>query len=248
MSLSDGLALGTALPGNARVIRGLGQDGPAEMTVLEIEGTKPMVLDAKTELDFWSRVRGKAQAKAKEIMAQAMDEAQAIREQARQEGLAAGLEQAKSLAEAQMAEAGRVLGGLLSGLQGERQNLWAGYRQEFAALLRLAVGKTLRAELSDRRHEVLAGLLEQALELLDAQDGFTAVVHPGDEAQARVLLTEAQKAQPDLDRWKIKTDPELSQGGLRLESSSGLVDNTVSTRFAQVSEILDRLEFSGEES
>jgi flagellar assembly protein FliH len=246
MSSSEALDLGAALPGDARVILGMGQHGRNEMTVLEMEGEKPSGLDAKTELDFWARVRAKAQAKAKQIIAQAMDEAQALKEQARQEGLAAGLEQAKSLAETQMAEAGRVLAGMLAGLQGERQNLWAGYRQEFVVLLKLAVEKTLRAELSERRQEVLAGLLEQGLELLDTQDGFCVVVHPDDEAKVRELLAEAQKAQPNLTCWRVKTDPGLVQGGLRLESSAGLVDNSVGARFVQVGEILDRVEFSGD--
>ncbi|WP_243362076.1 FliH/SctL family protein [Fundidesulfovibrio terrae] len=235
---------GGFLPGNARVVMGIGTAGPSEMTVHEIEGIKTQTLDEQTELAFWARVRAKAQAKAKEILNQAMADAEAIREQARQEGLQQGLADSRQACEAELSAMGGSLAVMLQGLEADRANLWARHRQEFAALLRLAVEKTLHTELGERRQEVLGNLMDQAIELLDTRQGFTVLVNPDDEQVVGVLLEEAKKAHPSLGAWRIKTDPAMTPGGIRLESEAGMVDNTLDTRFEQISDLLSRVEFN----
>lgn len=235
---------GAFLPGNARVVMNAALSGTEEMTIHQIEGNKAQALDEETEVAFWSRVRSKAQAKAKEIIAQAMAEAEAIREQARQQGLGQGLEDARHTCDAQFLAMGESLSALLAGLEAERLNLWARHRQEFTVLLKLAVEKTLHTELSIRRQEILAGLMDQAVDILDTRTGFTVLVHPGDEASTTVLLEEARRAHPGLGPWRLKTDTSITPGGVRLESESGMVDNTVDTRFEQIADLLSRVEFS----
>ncbi|GAB6036709.1 hypothetical protein JCM15519_12680 [Fundidesulfovibrio butyratiphilus] len=238
---------GGFLPGNARVILGTGAKGPSEMTVLEMEGTKKQELDEQAELAFWNRVRAKAQAKAREILSQAMAEAEVLREQARQEGFVQGLDQAKSQCDAQILSLGQQLSHLLAGLEGERHALWTMHRQEFAALLRLAVEKTLHTELSERRQDILGNLLDQAVELLDTRNGFTVVVAPEDEAGVHELLARAKEAHPGLGPWRVRSDPALVGGGVRLESEAGLVDNAVGPRYAQIAELLSHTEFTSPE-
>ncbi|KAF0235193.1 MAG: flagellar assembly protein [Desulfovibrionaceae bacterium] len=237
-------APGAFLPGNARVVMGIGMAGPQEMTVNQIEGTKVQVLDQQTELDFWARVRAKAQAKAREILNQAMAEGELIKEQARQEGLAQGMADAHQSCQTEIAGLGSSLAGMLSGLEAERRVLWTRHRQEFAALLKLSVEKTLHTELSERRQEILGNLMDQAIELLDTRSGFTVLVHPGDEQSASLLLEEAKRAHPALGAWRIKSDPSMAPGGVRLESEAGVVDNTLDTRFEQISDLLERVEFA----
>jgi len=241
---SSSAGTGGFLPGNARVVMGMGTPGPSEMTVHQIEGTKTQVLDENTELAFWARVRSKAQAKAKEILNQAMADAEAIREQARQEGLAQGLAEARQAAQNEIAALGGSLAGLMAGLEAERPALWARHRQEFAALLKLSVEKTLHVELAERRQEVLGSLMEQAIEILDTRAGFTVIVHPDDEPAAQALLEAAKSAHPNLGGWRLKTDPGMTPGGVRLESDGGMVDNTLDSRFEQISDLLDRVEFT----
>ncbi|MFP5220662.1 MAG: FliH/SctL family protein [Acidobacteriota bacterium] len=235
---------GAFLPGNARVVMGIGMAGPSEMTVNQIEGNKVQVLDHQTELDFWARVRAKAQAKAREILNQAMAEGELIKEQARREGLAQGMAEARQACQLEVTGLGNTLAGMLEGLEGERQSLWARHRQEFAALLKLSVEKTLHTELSQRRQEILANLLDQAVELLDTRAGFTVLVHPSDEESAATILEEAKRLHPALGAWRIKTDPSMTPGGVRLESEAGVVDNTLDTRFEQISDLLERVEFT----
>lgn len=241
---SSSAETGGFLPGNARVVMGMGTPGPSEMTVHQIEGTKTQVLDESTELAFWARVRAKAQSKAKEILNQAMADADAIREQARQEGLAQGMAESRQACQAEMATLGNALAGLLAGLEAGRPALWARHRQEFAALLKLSVEKALHVELSERRQEILGSLMEQAIEILDTRAGFTVIVHPEDEAAAQALLEAAKSAHPNLGGWRLKTDPGLTPGGVRLESDAGMVDNTLDSRFEQISDLLDRVEFT----
>ena len=243
-SSSMDTSTGGFLPGNARVVMGLGSSGPSEMTVHEIEGTKTQTLDEKTEIEFWARVRAKAQAKAKEILNQAMLDAEAIREQARQEGLQQGLADSRQACQAELGAMGQSLASMLQGLEADRANLWARHRQEFAALLKLAVEKTLHTELSERRQEVLGNLMDQSIELLDTRQGFTALVHPDDEQAIALLLEEAKKAHPSLGAWRVKADPAMTPGGIRLESEAGMVDNTLDARFEQISDLLDRVEFT----
>lgn len=237
-------APGAFLPGNARVVMGIGMAGPQEMTVNQIEGTKAQVLDQQTELDFWARVRAKAQAKAREILNQAMAEGELIKEQARQEGLAQGMADARQACQTELSGLGNTLAGVLGSLEAERRVLWARHRQEFAALLKLSVEKTLHTELSERRQEILGNLMDQAIELLDTRAGFTVLVHPGDEESVSLLLEEARRAHPALGAWRIKTDPSMTPGGVRLESEAGVVDNTLDTRFEQISDLLERVEFA----
>ncbi|MBI4960165.1 MAG: flagellar assembly protein FliH [Desulfovibrio sp.] len=243
-SNQDTVETGAFLPGNARVVMSVGSAGPSEMTVHEIEGTKIQVLDEQTELAFWARVRAKAHAKPKDILGQALAEAEVIREQARQEGLAQGLADSRQACQAELAGMGANLAGLLESLEKERQALWGKHRQEFASLLKLAVEKTLHTELSLRHHEILGNLMDQAIELLDTRAGFTILVNPSDEAATAQLLEEAKKVHPTLGAWRIKTDPNMAPGGVRLESEAGMVDNTLDTRFEQISDLLDRVEFN----
>ncbi len=246
MSSSSAPNTGGFLPGNARVVLGVSSPGPSEMTINEIEGRKVAELGKDTELAFWARVRAKAQAKARQILEEAMVEAEAIREQARQEGLAQGQAQALQACEAQVAVMGGTLAGLLQGLEAERPALWERHRQEFTALLRLGVEKTLHTALDASRMEVLGNLLDQAVELLDTRAGFTVRVHPQDEQAVGQLLEQARLAHPALGPWRVKADPSLAAGGVRLESDAGVVDNCVDTRFAQIADLLERVRFSGD--
>ena len=242
MSSSDASTQGF-LPGNARVVMGLGGNGPTEMTVHEIEGAKTQTLDEKTELEFWARVRAKAQAKAREILEQALAEAEAVRAQAREEGFQQGLVEASQACEAQLAAMGGTLAGTMQGIEAERPRLWAVHRQEFAALLKMAVEKVLHTELSERRQEILSNLLDQAIDLMDTRKGFTVLVSPQDEETVAHLLEEARKAHQGMGHWRVKADPALEAGGVRLESDAGIVDNAVDSRFDQISDLLDRVGF-----
>jgi flagellar assembly protein FliH len=199
------------------------------------------------EEEYWRRIREKAQAVATEIVARARVEAEVLRRQAMQEGLAEGSRQAEAGCTSRMAEMGRTFAAALAGVESQGKRIWKAQAQDIVALLRIAVEKTLRVELDDRREEILAALLEQALDLIDCRSGFTVLVNPADEPMMTGLLGAARESRAgfgSLDRWQVKTSQDIAPGGLILETDHGMVDNTVPSRFADVAKLLDQLDVS----
>ncbi len=238
MSLSNGE---NARLANARVIVGIGAAGPHETTVAEMEARRSPMHFEEVEATFWERVREKASLKAKDILAQAMVEAEEIKARAREEGYQEGMAQSAGDYEAHVAELTKAVSETLSSVQDERKTLWRGYREDFTRLLKLAVEKTIGAEVDARREEIVKGLLEESLDLIDTRTNLTIRVEPDAAALMDDLLRRAQESGVRLDRWRVKPDPSLASGGLILESADGMVDNSLSTRWAEVEDIFSRL-------
>jgi len=253
MSLSDEEAA-SVLTG--RVILGPGLAGPGETTVAELEAHRSPEELEKVEARFWERLRAKATAKAQAILAEAMAEADRLRETARQEGYAAGHAEGRADADAAAAEAaaaaaaeheatldhlGASFGAMAEALTNERARVWDLQRDEFLTLLRLAVERTVNVAIDARREEILAALLHEALEAIDAKAEPTLTVHPEDEALLRELLTRAKAERPALARVSVRVNPALVPGSVYLEYPEGLVDNTIASRFAEVEAIFAHL-------
>jgi flagellar assembly protein FliH len=253
MSLSDGEPSGVL---TGRVILGPGLAGPGETTVAELESHRSPEELEKVEARFWERLRTKATVKAQAIIASAMAEAERLRETARKEGYAAGQAEGQAAAaaeaatvaaaanaehEATLAHLADTFGSMAEALTGERARLWQLQRDEFLTLLRLAVERTVNAAIDARREEILAALLDEALEAIDAKAEPTLTVHPEDEALLRELLTRATAERPALGRVSVRVNPAFVPGSLFLEYPEGLVDNTIASRFAEVEAIFAHL-------
>lgn len=232
-----------------RVILGPGLAGPGETTVAELEAHRSPEELEKVEARFWERLRAKATAKAQAIIAEAMAEAERIRVTAREEGYAKGHAEghaaataaAEAQAEAELARMAASFGGMVETLTGERDRLWHLQREEFLTLLRLAVERTVNVSIDFRRQEILANLLHEALEAIDAKAEPTLTVHPEDEALLRELLVRVQAERPTLARVTVRLNPEFIPGSLFLEYPEGLVDNTIASRFAEVEAVFAHL-------
>ena len=107
MSLSDTEDTGLL---TGRVILGPGGGGEAETTIGELENRRSPLQYEEVEARFWERVRGKATAKASEIMGQAMAEAERLKAQAQEEGYAAGVAAAEQQIQTELAQMGRLPG------------------------------------------------------------------------------------------------------------------------------------------
>jgi len=193
----------------------------------------------ETEARYMEQVRERAQRKASEILAQAMMEAELIRKQAQQEGFEAGRQEFHGLAKAEQTKATLFLSKLQKELIAEKQRLATAHKHSLFAILNLAFEKTLGTVLADKQAEVLGTLFDEAVEQLQASTTMTLYVGPQDAELAKTLLATVRSDHPELPDITLKIAPDLSGGGLRLESGDGLVDNSITSRFEQVRSILE---------
>lgn len=244
MSSSSAMAEGREKKRRGKIILGPADaTGLTEISLDELEDRKggPSVWDAGCESVFFDRVRGKAKNMAKEIIAGALAEAERIRIAAAEEGREEGLARAASEIEAMLGAKADTLAKILDQAQGGGKALWDEYRQDIVILTTLAVEKVLAVELEVQRKEVLAGLLDEALDNIDSQRNLLVRVHPEDADLMGQLLEEAIKIHGSLKNWKIKPDGTLAQGGVILESDQGMVDNSIKARREIIFQVFDKL-------
>jgi len=208
-------------------------------------------LQGRSSLDRWSkeveqevmqRVQAKAAAKAKEILAQAQQEARDIRQNAQVEGFNQGLADAQAELQQAHQEMAASLGEALANVQQGRDAIWQTHRLDLIAMVQLAVERILNIELDEQRKEVLSGFLDQAVEALDTHAGLSITVHPDDEPTIQDILAFASQQHPQLQAWRVKTRPDMQPGGLLVESDHGMVDNTLEGRRAIIQPIIEQLE------
>ena len=193
----------------------------------------------ETEARYMEQVRDRAQQMAKEILAQALAEAEQIRAKARSEGFADGLEEGKALARLEAENVSAFLGSLQEALTAERERAFLAHKQTLFHILRLAFEKTLGVMLEARNEQALQALFEEAVAQLQTRNCITVHVRSEDLELARSLVERTRLARPDLPELRVCPCADLGQGGLRIESGDGLVDNSIATRFEQVRAILD---------
>lgn len=225
-----------------RVLMGMGGSGPTEMRIEDMEGRgRSTQWSLTTEEEYFRRVREKAAAMAREVVDSAQAEVEALRVAARDEGLAEGRRQAAQEKEQFLSAQARALAASLGGLCAGCENIWNEHRQELVTLVRLTVEKLLNVELAERRAEILASLLAQAVAAIDSTRGLTVVISPGDKELVEELVARARADNPRLSQFTVRAEPALAPGGLRLESEQGMVDNTLEGRWKVIETILDQL-------
>ncbi len=193
----------------------------------------------ETEARYMEQVRERAQQLAREILAQALSEAEEIRQRAREEGLASAREEITALARAEAGKVVSFLGQLDSALAEEKRRVYADHKQALFRMLSLAFEKTLGVMLEEERERVLHTLFEEAVAQLQTSACITVHVCAADLELARKLADTTREARPDLPELRVCQCMDLSPGGVRIESGDGLVDNSIASRFEQVRAILD---------
>jgi flagellar assembly protein FliH len=226
-----------------KVVMGFGGDGPCERPLASFkQAKKASLFDCGGEAEeYLERVRAKAREKVCAMLEEANAEAEGIKAQAVEEGLAEGRAAADAQYHAFLEEQVARLTGILSGIEQQSSAMWLEHREDIAALVRITVEKVLKITLDERRSEILAQLLDQALEKLDSQRNITVRVNGEDAEVMEELLTAAKNSGNELGRWKILPDAQVSPGSVVVESEQGMVDNSIESRFEAVESIFDRL-------
>ncbi|WP_147820995.1 FliH/SctL family protein [Salidesulfovibrio onnuriiensis] len=224
-----------------RVIMGMDTPGPDEMSVQDIEGKRKLVWDDSVDDEYMSRVRTKAQAMAKDILAEAMREAETTKEQARQQGYDEGIAQAQAELDQHVTQLSQSMEGVLAQVSAQGVDVWDARRQDIVTLIRMVTKKILHVEMEERRQEILASLLDQAVERIETERTITLRISPQDEELMSALLPAIQERNPAVKHWKLKVDTSIQQGGAIVETREGKVDNTLEARWAGVETILNEL-------
>lgn len=224
-----------------RVIVGATGTSLDETTLESLSGSSVRAWDPNMEAEYWRRVRDKAQAMAQEIVAKAKVEAEALRQQALQEGYHEGVRLAEEKYETIIADMSHGFAAALDHLDSHTDAVWRERRQDIVTLARLAVEKTLAVEMSGRREEILGALLDECLERVENLRQLVIRVHPEDQELMEELLKRAKSVHPSLERWRLKGNPDAARFSLLVETEQGVADGSVATRFQAVESILAQL-------
>ncbi len=212
-----------------------------EHSLLSIERARSTAWSEVDEAAYLTRVREKAAGMAKDMLERAAAEAGSIREQARQEGYAKGLEEAEAELESFRTGMADSVSGVLSAIEGQCSAIFAEWRGDLVALVRMAVEKGLARELSEERAATLEGLLPEAVAQLEKRRELVIRVHPDDEPVIADIVGVTKDRYPDVASWRVRGDASITPGGLVVESETSLADGRVESRMAVIEEIMDRL-------
>lgn len=224
-----------------RVIVGATGTSLDETTLESLSGSSVRAWDPNMEAEYWRRVREKAQAMAQDVVTKARIEAEALRQQAVQEGYQEGVRLAEEKYETIIAEMSQAFAAALEHLDAHTDAVWRERRQDIVTLARLAVEKTLAVEMSERREEILGALLDECLERVEALRHLVIRVHPEDQELMEELLRRAKAIHPSLERWRLRSSPETARFSLIVETEQGVADGSVPARFQAVEAILAQL-------
>ncbi len=184
---------------------------------------------------------------AKDIIAKAMTEAETIKNNAQAEGYSEGQALAASEAEKHMIGFSQNLGQTLNSIQEQSRNVMLAQSADAISLVFMVIEKTLAVEMESRRREILGSLLEEALSRIDSLTNLVIKISPADSEIIGPLLEQAKSEFPDLAKWRIKTDSAIDNGGVIVEAEDAMIDNTVTSRWEGVQEILGQLTATVEE-
>ncbi|GAB6060202.1 FliH/SctL family protein [Desulfonatronum parangueonense] len=221
-----------------RIIIGPRSVGLGELT---LNSRRQDAWSMETEEEYLTRVRSRAQDMAREILAQAMAEAEQIRAQAHEEGYRAGQAQADAELMVVREQAASQCSAILNAIQEQGEKVWRAHRADLISLLHIMVEKIIAVELEAHRRESLAMLLDQAVDMIDSKRKMVFSVHPRDRELMEEMLRQNRNGEDQLENWKVKEDPRIEQGGLILECDHGMVDNTIASRRAGLEDIVAQL-------
>ncbi|PTN33579.1 FliH/SctL family protein [Desulfonatronum sp. SC1] len=219
----------------------LGPRRSVGLSELTLGGGQQAAWNMEAEEEYLTRVRGKAQGMAKEILTQAMTEAEGIKAKARDEGFREGQAQGEAKMNLVLEQAAEQCAAVVRSIEEQGQEVWRTYRSDLVMLLQVMVEKAIAVELDVHRRESLANLLDQAVDMIDAKRKVVIAVHPRDRGLIEDLLALGRTEDGRLTGWKVKDDPQIEPGGLILECDHGMVDNTIASRKAGLREIVDQL-------
>jgi len=212
-----------------------------EHSLKGIEHSRSVAWTEKDEAAYLVRVRSKAEQMAAEIVAKAKAQAEQIQEQARQDGYTAGLAEAQAELDSVRATMADSVSAVLGAIEGQCSHIFAQWREDIVGMAKLAVERITAVELSERRRDVLEGLLQEAVALLEKRRELVIRVNPEDAPALEEIIKLTKERFDDVRSWRVKADASITPGGMLVESESSLAEGRLESRIAAVEHIFSLL-------
>jgi flagellar assembly protein FliH len=152
-------------------------------------------------------------------------EAEAIRAQAREEGLAAGLEEAR-------AQLGPVAAALTEALRGvaEARASVAADGEAAAVELAFALAEQVLGAVVEVERDAVVGVVRGALRRLLERERVTVLVHPDDLDAVRAAAPELVAELGGMESCEVQAERRVARGGAVVRTGEGEVDATLATK------------------
>jgi flagellar assembly protein FliH len=176
-------------------------------------------------------------AKAAEIVAQARQEAETIRQQAAQKGAQAAVDAVEQMVAEQLAPALAALRQATADLQHAKQ-AWLSHWESSAVHLAAAIAaRIVRGELR-HRPEITLTLVREALELAAGSPNVRLRMNPDDHKALGTQVQALIDAFSGVGGAEITPDATIGRGGCRVETRFGTIDQQFESQLKRIEEEL----------
>jgi flagellar assembly protein FliH len=194
-------------------------------------------------------MREQAAADAKRIVQEALDYAEAVREEARQagyrkgftEGYEAGRAAAEAEAQAKAAEYRALIEAFVEQVETERQRLWRNAEPQIVAFVMEIAQKVVKEEAKINR-EIALSVVKNALRRVIDTERVRIRVHLADLETVRGAREELLTLIDGIDHLEIIEDRRVPPGGCVIETNAGTIDAKLETQFEELQTLFDSLQ------
>jgi flagellar assembly protein FliH len=170
-------------------------------------------------------------------LAQAVAEAQRLRDEARAEGFAEGRADGQEQGRAEVDTAIAAMREAAAGLEALRVEVSEEVERDAVELALALAGKVIVATLQVRP-ELVVEVLQGALRRVSGQRSIAIVVNPADLETIRSSLGELREQTAAVERWDLQPDARVQAGGAIVRTVEGEVDACVATQLERAHEIV----------
>jgi flagellar assembly protein FliH len=170
-------------------------------------------------------------------LAQAVADAEGVRDQARAEGFAEGRAAGQAQGQAEIETAIAALREAADGLEALRVEVSDEVERDAVELALTLAGKVIVATLQVRP-ELVVEVLQGALRRVSGQRSIAIVVNPADLETIRSSLGELREQTAAVERWDLQPDARVQAGGAIVRTVEGEVDACVATQLERAHEIV----------
>lgn len=196
-------------------------------------------LDRQAQIRYQTAQEAKEQAdqQAVELVAQAQNQADAVREQAYQEGLEAGREEGMRKRYEEAGTNLQSLEAILDEVSHYRDTVRFNVEKDSIRLAVLLAKKILRQELTVNKKVVLQ-LLAKAVQELEDKGTFRVWLSPSDHQFALAARTSLEKFLGEDQQLSLRVKGDLAPGNILIESDREVIDLTLASQFHHLDSLL----------